>query len=507
MPEQFEDMPEDEWKATLLGNVHPADWQNPAPSGRYNLVVIGAGTAGLVTAAGAAGLGARVALVERSLMGGDCLNYGCVPSKAILSAARSAAKARSAPALGIHTGPVSADFSAVMARMRRLRAGISRHDSAARFTDLGVDVFIGDATFEDGSTVVVDDQRLVFSKAVIATGARAAAPNVEGLDTVDYLTNETIFSLTACPASMTIIGSGPIGCEMAQAFQRLGSRVTLIEKSDHVLPREDADAAALVQEALVRDGVQLVFQAKVTRAEASGDGKTIHVETPDGPQVFTADTVLVAAGRAPNVEGLGLEKAGVSYDLRTGIQVDDTLRTSNKRIYAAGDVCMAHKFTHAADFAARTVIRNTLFPFLPKSKLSALVIPWCTYTDPEVARVGLSEGAAREGGIEVDTYKVALADVDRAVLEGETEGFAKVICARGKDRILGATLVGSHAGESIGELVVAMRQGIGLGALANVIHPYPTQAEAIRKAGDVFNKTRLTPTVATLFRKLIALQR
>lgn len=500
-------LPNDSWNADLVRNVHPSDWINPTPKGRYNLVVIGAGTAGLVTAAGAAGLGAKVALVERHLLGGDCLNYGCVPSKAVISAAKTAATARGGHEHGVHTDGLRVDFSAVMERMRRLRSGISRHDSAKRFTDLGVDVYLGEARFVGDGVVEVGGQHLEYAKAVIATGARAWDPPIEGLADTGYYNNESIFSLTELPPEMVVIGSGPIGCEMAQTFQRLGCRVTVVEQADHVLPREDADAAAVVHDAMKKDGVEFLFHAKVVKSENVDGRKRVHIERGGKAETRDTDAILVAVGRAPNVGSLNLEAVKVSYDTRRGVKVDDTLRTDNPKIYAAGDVCMEYKFTHAADFAARAVIRNTLFSFLPKSKLSSLVVPWCTYTEPEVAHVGLSEHAANEKGVAVDTYTVQMADVDRAILEGEDTGFLKVHCAQGSDKILGATMVSSHAGESIGEIVLAMNKGIGLGTIANVIHPYPTQAEAIRKAGDLYNKTRLTPLVARLFKMLIAWQR
>lgn len=500
--------PQDAHNATLVANVHPHDWVNPTPAGRYNLVVIGAGTAGLVTAIGAAGLGAKVALIESHFMGGDCLNVGCVPSKAIIHAAREAARLRKAGAVGIRVnGSVEVDFAAVMERMRRLRAGISHHDSARRFQDAGVDVFLGRGRFVDSETVEVGECRLKFRKAVIATGARAYVPPVEGLAEAGYYTNETIFSLTECPARLLVVGGGPIGCEMAQTFQRLGSQVTQVEMSPMILPREDPDAVAIVAAAMEEDGVDFRFNATLSRVSGGNGAKRAHL-TQDGTEATVdVDAILIAVGRAPNVDGLELEKVGVDYDVRHGVKVDDFLRTTNPRIFAAGDICMAYKFTHAADFAARIVIRNTLFPFLPKSRLSRLTIPWATYTDPEIAHVGLSEREAKERDLDIDTFVVPMNSVDRAILEGEERGLLKVHVEKGNDKILGATLVSSHAGESIGELSLAITQGIGLGKVANVIHPYPTQAECIRKSGDLYNKTRLTPFVKGLFERLIAWQR
>ncbi|MBI3768687.1 MAG: mercuric reductase [Deltaproteobacteria bacterium] len=489
--------PEDEHDRALVANVHPPGWVNPTPAGRYNLVVIGAGTAGLVTAAGAAGLGAKVALVERHLLGGDCLNVGCVPSKCVIRSSRVVAELRDAARFGVHASGAEIDFAAVMERMRRLRAHLSAHDSAARFRDLGVDVFLGDGRFTAPDRVAVGDARLRFRRAVIATGARAAHPSIPGLAAAGFLTNETVFSLTERPRSLAVIGAGPIGCELAQAFRRLGSEVVLFHDSPHILNREDADAAEILQRTFVREGIRLVLEARLTRVMTGAGGKTIAFEAGGARGEVCVDEILVGAGRAPNVDGLGLEAVGVAYDRERGVHVDDRLRTTHARIYAAGDVCMSTKFTHAADAAARVVIQNALF--LGRKTLSALTIPWCTYTDPEIAHVGLYDRDAAARGIAVTTFTIPLRDVDRALADGEDEGFVKVHVRAGGDAILGATIVARHAGEMLNELTLAMVRKIGLGALANVIHPYPTQAEAIRKAGDAYNRTRLTPVVKRLF--------
>lgn len=498
--------PFDVHNARLAANVRPLDWVNPIPSGRYNLVVIGAGAAGLVSAAGAAGLGARVAIVERALMGGDCLNVGCVPSKGLVSAARRAAAARGGGEFGIVGGAgAGVDFAAVMERMRRLRAAISRVDSAERFRGLGVDVFLGQASFTGVDRVRVGDSELRFSRAVIATGARAAAPPITGLDGVPYLTNETLFSLTELPRRLAIVGAGPIGCEMAQTFARFGSEVYLVEAMHGVLPREDADAGEIVRAALERDGVGVHCCGRELRFAPTTDGVRMTVESHGVAYDTVVDQVLVAVGKAPNVDGLGLDAAGVEYDEKLGVTVDDRLRTSNKRIFAAGDICSRFQFTHAADFMARIVIQNALF--FGRKKLSALTIPWCTYTSPEVAHVGLHPADARQRGVEIDSYTQHLEEVDRAVLDGETEGFVRVHVARGSDRIVGATIVATHAGDLIGSLSLAMTNKIGLGGIAATIHPYPTQADAIRKVGDQYNRSRLTPTVKRLFERWLAWRR
>jgi pyruvate/2-oxoglutarate dehydrogenase complex dihydrolipoamide dehydrogenase (E3) component len=499
--------PRDAHDQALLDRVRPSDWVNPEPASRYNLVVIGAGTAGLVTAAGAAGLGARVALVERDRMGGDCLNVGCVPSKALLRTARAWTDVRGAGEFGVRV-PEGAhvDFAAVMARMRQLRSSISVADSAARFRGLGVDVFLGEGRFTGRDTVDAGGRTLRFRNAVIATGARASAPPIPGLADAGYLTNETVFDLTELPRRLTVIGAGPIGCELAQAFARFGSLVTLLDTEPRVLPREDPDAAARIHHALVQDGVRLLLLNTVKGVErtASGDCR-LHVEGSGGSTTLVADAILVGVGRAPNVEGLGLERAGVEHDTRAGVRVDDRLRTSNRRIFAAGDVCSPLKFTHNSDFQARVVIQNALF--LGRARASRLVVPWCTYTDPEVAHVGLDEARAREHGIALRTFVQELHDVDRAVLDGETDGFVKVHVRAGTDTIVGATIVARHAGEMLPELTMAITRGIGLGALASVIHTYPTQAEAIRKLGDAYQRTRLTPRVKSLLARWLAWRR
>lgn len=492
--------PLDEFNQQLLSQVHPSDWVNPQPTGRYNLVVIGAGTAGLVTAAGAAGLGAKVALIERDLLGGDCLNVGCVPSKALVRAARCAAEIRRAADFGIQAGtPLAVDFPEVMNRLRRLRAAMSPHDSAARFQNLGVDVYLGEGRFVGADSIQVGDRTLQYRRAVIATGARAVRPAIPGLDEVGYLTNETVFNLTELPPRLAVIGAGPIGCELAQCFARLGSQVFLIDKYAQILPKEDADAARIVAEALLRDGIEMISQASVERVFRNGADQVLQCHAEGRPLELRVDAILVGVGRAPNVEGLNLEGVGVAFDVKQGVQVNDRLQTTNSRIYAAGDICSTHKFTHAADFQARIVIQNALFH--GRSRASALTIPRCTYTEPEIAHVGVNEQTAREQGLAIDTFIQPLDKVDRAILDGENDGFVKVHVRKGSDQILGATIVAAHAGDLISEISVAMAGKVGLKRLASVIHPYPTQADAIRKLGDAYNRTRLTPFVKGLFER------
>ncbi len=480
----------------LVDNVHPAAWINPTPASVYHLVVLGAGTAGLVSAAATAGLGGKVALVEKHLLGGDCLNYGCVPSKAVLRAARAWKEAARLKEFGLEAEIGRRDFGAVMVRMRELRAKISANDSVARFRDLGVDVFLGKGRFVAADAVEVDGSQLRFHRAVVATGARPSVPPVKGLVEIGYLTNETVFSLTSLPQRLAVIGGGPIGCELAQAFARFGSQVTVLLREHHLLPREELAAASVVQEALEADGVRVVGKARLLEITRMARSKGVHFEVDGQRHQLPVDEILLAAGRVPNVEDLGLEAAGIALDAR-GVQVDDRLRTTNPRVYACGDVCSRYQFTHAADATARLVVQNAFFR--GSGKASELTIPWCTYTSPELAHVGLSEEQLEEQRIAYETITVELEENDRALLDGEPRGLLRLHHAKGKEKILGATLVSEHAGESIGELVLALRQGIGLSQLSATIHPYPTQAEAIRKAGDLWRRKRLTPFVKRLF--------
>ena len=500
--------PWDEHNRRLVEQVHPPGWSNPRPAERYHLVVLGAGTGGLVTAAVAAALGARVALVERHLMGGDCLNVGCVPSKALLRAARAWSEARAArERFGGPEAVGTGDFGAVMERMRRLRAEISPVDGAARFRELGVDVFLGEGRFTGPEEVEVapaegEKARLRFRRAVIATGGRAAVPPVEGLEEAGFLTSETVFSLTTLPPRLVVVGGGPIGCELAQAFARFGSRVTVLQHGERLLKNDDPDAARVVEEALRRDGVEVVTGAEVERVERRGAERVVRYTRGGRVEEVAADEILVATGRAPAVEALGLEAAGVDYGEK-GVEVDERLRTSNPAVYAVGDVCSRYKFTHAADAQARLVVRNALF--FGRGSTEELVIPWVTYTSPELAHVGITAEEVRERGDGVETLTVPLREVDRARLDGEDEGFLRVHLERGSDRILGATLVAEHAGEIISQLTQAMVAGVGLEKMGETIFPYPTQAEAVRKAADQWRRRKLTPLARSVFRSFFKL--
>lgn len=489
--------PMDQSNRELLANVHPPDWANPRPVDCYDLVVIGAGTAGLVTAKGAAGLdiGLKVAMIEKNLMGGDCLNVGCVPSKCLIRSSRVVAEMKQALPFGVQPpDSVEVDFPAVMARMRQVRTKISPVDSAVAAKKSGVDVFFGEAKFKNEDTILVGGQSLKFKKAVIASGARAVRPRIEGIEETGYLTNESVFSLTELPKRLAVIGGGPIGCELAQAFHRLGSEVILFHKGSHLLNKEDPDAAEVVQQEFVREGIRFVLNSQLVLVKQDSGGKVITYQDDTGQQTAIVDEILAGAGRQPNVESLNLEAVGVEYDPRRGVKVNDNLQTSNPKIYAAGDICMNWKFTHAADAAARIVIKNTLFsPFgFGKSKLSDLVMPWVTFTDPEIAHVGMYEEEAQARGIDCHTIKIDFDDVDRALADGETEGFLKILHKRGSDEIIGATIVARHGGEMISEITTAMIGGMGLSKLSTVIHPYPTQASVIKQAADTYRRTLLT---------------
>lgn len=494
-------LPDDFHNRRLVANVHPADWMTPQPRARYNLVVVGGGTAGLVGSIGTGILGGAVALIERHLLGGDCLNFGCVPSKALVRAARVFHSAKGGDTFGVRGGgALELDFARVMERMRRARADISEHDSARQVSAFGVDVFLGAARFIARDAIEVDGRVLRFARALIATGGRPRVPSIPGLLAAGYLDTESVFSLTELPRRLTVIGAGPVGCELAQAFCRFGSTVTLLTRAERVLPREDADVSELLARQLRSEGVTLVTRAEVHRIEQR-HGKQVCFSSNGAEQSVSADEILVAVGREPNTEGLGLETAGVRFD-EHGIGVNEQLRTSNRRVYAAGDVCSKLKFTHVADAMARVALENALF--FGRKKLSAQLVPWCTFTDPEIAHVGVGEKEAYERGFK--SYTVPLADMDRALVDGEAEGFARIhVGARG--RIAGASVVAAGAGELISEIALAMTAGIPLGTLGRTIHPYPTRGEVWKRLADEWNRERLTPALRRLLGSFLALRR
>jgi pyruvate/2-oxoglutarate dehydrogenase complex dihydrolipoamide dehydrogenase (E3) component len=485
-----------------IPNTCPAGWHNPTPRGPYHLLVIGAGPAGLVAARTAVAAGAKVALVERHQLGGNCINEGCIPSKTIIRSAQLYAEMRTAQSYGVVPPPeMPVDFAAVMARMRRVCDRLSRTDSAARLAEAGIDLYFGCARFTGPDAVDVDGTGLRFRKALIATGSRALLPEIEGLNEAGFLNNESVFDLTALPPSLLVIGGGPLGCELAQAFARFGARTVISHDEPLFLPQEERDAAQMVSDALARDGVEIHLNTRVVSVCREGTRKRVEMLNAGNVTSTVVDEILTGIGRMPAVQGLDLERAGVAYDPDQGIQVDDFLRTSNPRIYAAGDVCLEHQFTNTAKASARIAVGNALF--LGRQRISALTVPWCTYTDPQVAHVGLYVKQARERGIPVKTFTVPMHDVDRAVTDSEEDGFVKIHVREGGDRILGATIVGRYAGEMINTVSLAMVAGIGLRRLACVIHSYPTQGDAIRQAAHACACAQASPLFAWLKRKWV----
>lgn len=480
----------------LVTRVAPRDRKNPRSRPFYHLVVIGAGPAGLVAAAGARGLGASVALVERELMGGDCLNFGCVPSKALLGAAARLQEAKSSAAFGVNVDHVRFELDAALSRLRRVRSQLAVHDSVARFEAMGVDVFLGAGRFANDESIQVADEILRFKRALIATGARARVPDMPGIEQVAFHTNETIFSLTKLPERLIVLGGGPVGCELSQAFARLGVGVDLVERADRLLVREAPDAAQLIARQLERDGVHLWLGASATRCEPSASGVRMALE---GVSIdcLEANALLIAVGRQPSVAALDLERAGVEYD-EAGVRVDDFLRTTNPAIYAAGDVCAGlPQFTHAADAMTRIALQNALF--FGHKRVSDLCIPRVTYTSPALAHVGMGHDEARRDKDKVQEFMVPLAELDRSVIDERLEGFARVYLDQKRGTLLGATMVGEQAGECIAELSLAVTHRLSVAQLAATVHPYPTQSEAWKRVADAWSRSRLTPWAKRLF--------
>jgi pyruvate/2-oxoglutarate dehydrogenase complex dihydrolipoamide dehydrogenase (E3) component len=493
--------PADEYNDSLVANTHPEEWKNPTPKKIYDAVVIGAGTAGLVTAAGIAGLGGDVALIEKHMMGGDCLNVGCVPSKALIRSSRVAASIRDAKGFGIKVdGKQIVDFPEVMKRLRRLRTQISPNDSVERFSELGIDVFLGHGEFSSNNTIEVDGVTLNFRKAMIATGGKPFVPNIPGLDTVEWYTNETIFNLTELPEKLLVVGGGPIGSELAQSLARLGSKVTQIDISDRILSRDDPDASKILMESFKKDGIQLLLNSRLTEFVVNDGKKYAVIKNSLEETSVEIDAVLLAVGRRPNLKNLNLDKAGVKADESGKIQIDDFFRTTNSNVYSAGDVASKFQFTHAADAMSRAVIANAFF--FGRGKHSDLIIPWTTYTSPEIAGVGINLKTAQENDSNASEIIIDFSDLDRAILDGEENGFLKVIHDK-KGKILGATIVAEHAGDLIGEVVMAMKHNITLSHISSIIHPYPSQGEAIKRAGDAFRRGLLTPRIAKILRWMI----
>jgi len=481
------------------------------------MVVVGGGSAGLVAAAGAAQLGARTLLIERKALGGDCLYTGCVPSKALIASARYAALARRAAEFGFEPAEsefLGGSFASVTRRVGRVVGAVAERDAPEVFEKYGVEILFGTPRFVSPRELSVEPRdggprrQVRGRRFCLSTGSRPAAPPVEGLDEAGFVTNEEVFALAELPRSLVVIGGGPVGVELGQAFARLGSRVTLVQRAGRLLPREDEEVSAFVAESLRGDGVEVLLGAEAWRARREGGGKLLTVRQEGREAELRADEILVAAGRRPNVEGLGLEAAGVEYDGRR-VRTDDYLRTTARGIYAAGDVTGRYLFTHAAAYEASVVVRNALFFWPLRRRADFRLLPWTTFTDPEAARVGLTEREARERhGAGVRVFRTEFAENDRAQAEGETRGFAKFVCAGRGLRLVGAHLVGPHAGELIHEAVLAMRAGLGLSALGQLIHVYPTLSQVTQQAGvDLLLEKLSSPAVRRWMRRYLALRR
>lgn len=460
---------------------------------KFDLAVIGGGTGGLVTAAGASQFGAKVALIERDKLGGECLYTGCVPSKTLIRSAKIASLVRRAGEFGIKIPSYEVDFPAVMSRMRKVIETVGRHDSPERFRNLGVTVIHREAAFVSADTLQVGDQRIKSRKFVIATGSRSTTPPVEGLKESGFLTHVEALNLSNQPRSLIILGAGPIGLEFAQLFSRLGTKVIVLEVLGQILPREDLEIAQMLEEHLKAEGVEIYTCTRAFRVEVKDGRKIVYgsceVESPSKqPASFAADEILVAAGRAPNMEGLGLEKVGAATD-KKGIVVDDYLKSTAKNVWACGDVTGKYLFTHVAEYQARLLVGNVLFPF--RRRADYRVVPWTTFTDPEVAHVGLTEAEAREQhGDKIQVYRHAFADVDRAIAEGEPLGFIKAVCDP-KGQILGAHILGTQAGDLIQPLVLAMKEKMPIARISQSIHAYPTLVEINRRAADQYYREKL----------------
>ncbi len=484
--------------------IHPPQWENPHPAKCYNLVVLGGGYGGMLTAVEAARLGAKVALVERDLLGGVCLNTGCISSKTLIRTSRVYAEMKNAAKYGaVAPDDIQVDFGFAMDRIRRVRARVSRRRAAGELTSKGIDVFFGEGRFAGPRAVTVNGETLRFKRALIATGGRPKIPAIPGLAEAGFLTNENVFELTELPRSLLVIGGGPFGCELAQAFSRLGSQVSIVQDEPLFLSQEERDAAQILSSSLARDGIDIHLNTRISDVRLSGTRKIAQLVSDDYRTSVTVDAILIGAGRTPNVQGMNLESAGVAYDDESGIRINDFLQTSNRSIYAAGDVCVEHKFAHIEGASAQIVTQNALF--FGRQRRSKLTVPWCTYTDPEIAHVGMYVTDARERKIPVTTITVPMHEVDRAVADGEEEGFVKIHVKEGTDRILGATVVASHAGEMISDIALAMSAGIGLLGLSKASHPYPTQATAIKMAANTYVRSHRSRFAAWCAKKWLQL--
>jgi len=456
-----------------------------------NVVVIGAGSAGLVSAIIATGAKAKIILIEKHRMGGDCLNTGCVPSKALIRSARIADYMRRAAEFGIDHAGGQVNFKQVMARVHNVIKAIAPHDSVERYTALGVECIAGEGFITSPWSVRVGERNITTRSIVIATGARPFVPNIPGLDQVDYLTSDSLWELEQLPARLLVLGAGPIGCELAQSFSRLGAQVTLVDQASRIMPREDADAAELVLQRFLEGGIQVLTECKAEAFARDEQGCLLRTSGADGERVLRFDKVLIAIGRKANVEGFGLEELQLPLTPRGTVQVNQYLQTAYPSIYACGDVVGPYQFTHMASFQAWFAVLNAMLGGLKKFRVNYKVVPWATFTDPEVARVGLSEQEAKEQDIAYEVTRYGIDDLDRAIADGEAHGFVKVLTVPGSDRILGASIVGYHASELITEFVLAMTHGLGLKKIAATTHIYPTLSEANRFSANAWRSARI----------------
>lgn len=474
-------LPESPYNERLLENAHPPEWINPEPRKIYDLIVIGGGPAGIVCATFAAGKGKKVALIEEALLGGECFNIGCIPSKSIIRTSRLYSDLINAENFGgrVPKG-VNVDFASVMARMQQIRSQLSEHVSAEHLQRKGIDIYFGRAEFASERSIKIAGHSLKFRKSIIATGSRPAIPDIPGLQDVDYLTNETIFNLKALPASMLVIGGGSIGCELAQAFCRLGSQVTIVQTDPMFLNNTERDGAQILSESMAQDGISIHLNSTVLKIRNDGDKKFADIISAGYITTVMVTDILIGVGQNPNTQNLNLNAAGIRCDMQGAIQIDQYFATSNHRVFAVGTVCNVSDWNHIPIGSAQTAVQNALSA--DHRKIDSTAIPWCIYTDPEIAHIGIQVVQARAMNMPVKTFTILMHEVDRAVADSEDRGFVKIHVREGTDKILGATIVSRHAGDIINGISLAMEANIGLREFAKIHYPYPTQGEALKKA-------------------------